>query len=309
MHTIKNFFPALHRAYDQFRAALHHPKVKLAAAGYDVGNAFRVKFPSAKVHDIGAYDDISFAGDEDWAKGLLHVEVINPMYRRDLFDCENYAEAVAVDIRREFGVNTIAWCWGYANGGHGWDLFATRKGIINILEPQTGNYNPAGYEPLHIIHVRDMNLKVGMVQGQLLSKVFIALTKSWAEYKIALHKPAVNKAPLCADVDFQQLVQKRFPMMEFHQLDSEIKTVWLDDWGKVVKFCTVNIPAGKATFPDALSVDISREFGINGKAWCWDKDFNRFLVACEPDGKLLYIVPSVGIVSAPPFEPIEGIQT
>ncbi len=86
----------------------------------------------------------------DWKKVFADVLKDMPKYLVDKFDCEDYAFLTMSRVTERYEINTCGVAVGtIPQGAHGFNLFIAKEGDVfklHILEPQTGQIDPAGYE-------------------------------------------------------------------------------------------------------------------------------------------------------------------
>lgn len=87
---------------------------------------------------------------EDWQSVIKSVRAGLPAYLVDKFDCEDFAMLVMARVIERYQVNSMGVAVGNSPlGYHGFNVFvAVENGQpkLHVLEPQTGEIDPAGYE-------------------------------------------------------------------------------------------------------------------------------------------------------------------
>ncbi len=87
---------------------------------------------------------------EDWKRIFDDVLSGLPKYLLDRFDCEDFAMIVMARILERYGLNTCGVAVGKVPFGyHGYNLFVEweeGQPKLHVLEPQTGEIDPQGYE-------------------------------------------------------------------------------------------------------------------------------------------------------------------
>ncbi len=87
---------------------------------------------------------------EDWKRIFNDVRSSLPKYLLDRFDCEDFAMLVMARVLERYGLNTCGVATGQVPFGyHGYNLFVARHDngyfYLHVLEPQTGEIDPLGY--------------------------------------------------------------------------------------------------------------------------------------------------------------------
>ncbi len=86
---------------------------------------------------------------EDWKTVIKDILADLPKYLADKFDCEDFAMLTMTRVTERYEINTMAAVVGQVPFGyHGFNIFvAVEDGQpkAHILEPQTGEIDPAGY--------------------------------------------------------------------------------------------------------------------------------------------------------------------
>ncbi len=87
---------------------------------------------------------------EDWQKIIADVSKTLPVYLAEKLDCEDFAFLTMTNIAMKYQLNTCGVAVGNSpQGYHGFNVFAAWELdhlVLHILEPQTGQIDPAGYE-------------------------------------------------------------------------------------------------------------------------------------------------------------------
>lgn len=86
---------------------------------------------------------------EDWQTVFKDVLPSMPKYLAEKFDCEDYAFLCMTRITERYQVNTCGVAVGMSPMGyHGFNVFIEKDTDfrLHILEPQTGEIDPPGYE-------------------------------------------------------------------------------------------------------------------------------------------------------------------
>ena len=95
---------------------------------------------------------------EGWGKILYDLVFKSDLYKKDRFDCEDFALKAMVKCRERYGLNTLAMVIGDTPlGRHGFNMFYYGEGFM-LFEPNEGfNYDGAfdmgehGYRPDSIL--------------------------------------------------------------------------------------------------------------------------------------------------------------
>lgn len=147
-------------------------------------------------------------------------------------------------------------------------------------------------------------------------KFFHGLSRAYAEFRCAFSQPKVKLIKVGGD--FYNELKSKFPKAEVHTLDGEWWTVDDNDWAEILHHVLVTMPTYRSStfdcenFAEATSAAISREFGVNAKAWCWGKcpgGGHGWFVMRHQDGTIHQIEPQTGEVDPDGYEPWVIIQT
>ena len=91
-------------------------------------------FPS-NVEHIFDDDEYYFANEEGWLSILGKVK-FHPKYKKDRFDCDNFADMVRVYMAENYGLNGCGKAYGHIPEYHCFNVLLIPNGYIEY-EPQT----------------------------------------------------------------------------------------------------------------------------------------------------------------------------
>jgi len=79
-----------------------------------------------------------FTDSEGWGKVLYDLVFNSSLYKKDKFDCENFALKAMNECAQRYGLNTLAMVIGdVPQGRHGFNMFYTGDGFL-LWEPNDG---------------------------------------------------------------------------------------------------------------------------------------------------------------------------
>ena len=138
-------------AWGQLRAFWVEPEVE-GLRFENIDMAIAERFPFLQVDWKDSPNESMTTTPECWAEILNHLLVDRRKYVKDLYDCDNFAEALSADISRHYGLNAKLYVQGDSPlGYHAWNIIVAideaGDHVVFQVEPQTGEIDPEGYDP------------------------------------------------------------------------------------------------------------------------------------------------------------------